>query len=614
MKKSVLQYIKWLYSYGKTKLYRLFFCIITSSLLEIISLVLIIPFLSAAGMVVSHAVTSNLAGNRAGAAGYGAAGYGAVNSFNKIILHYFPNPENVLLFILFLYLVVSILEGVLRRYNLIATTAIKAGFCRHLSDQFYRAFANAKWLAIIKMRRSDIANALTNELKTIDMGTQVFLQSISIVPTAVFQIMLSFIISPYVTLFAILAGLIFFYLLKPINKKLGNLADSVNSILKDTLSDVNEHLSGIKEVKSYGAESTHIDRFSKKNLDNETKNVQFIKLFATSNFLYNSATIILLVGFVYVAVTVFHESVAKLLVLFLIYMRVWPIFSGFQTTLQLFFIMIPAWDSFTKRMKELEDMREEYDALSDIAPLPIKKEIDLKNISFDYGTGEKFALKDINIKIPANSVLAVTGASGSGKSTLVDIILGLLTPTEGNLLIDGAELKQEMIPAWRKSIGFVPQETFLFNGTIKENLLWAKQSATDVELWETLRLAAADDFVKEFAEALDTFAGDKGMRFSGGQRQRIALARAILRKPSLLILDEATSSLDTENEKKIQDAIRQLKGKMTIIIIAHRLSIIKDADEIILLEDGQIAERGTFKELVEKRNGKFLEIAREYNV
>ena len=260
----------------------------------------------------------------------------------------------------------------------------------------------------------------------------------------------------------------------------------------------------------------------------------------------------------------------------------------------------------------MKSQQEEYKVENNIKPLILKEGIELKGLSFSYNNGEKKALNNINLNIPVNSNIAITGHSGSGKSTLIDILTGLLEPLEGEVLIDGTPLKGENLYAWRRSIGFVPQETFLFHGTVRENLLWAKPSATEEEIWNALELSASD-FIKKFPMGIETPLGDRGTGLSGGERQRIALARAILRNPSLLILDEATSSLDVENESKIFRAIEELKGKITMITIAHRISTIRNADEIIFLDGGSIIERGTFNEL-KKKGGKFSDLVKEDSV
>jgi ATP-binding cassette subfamily C protein len=197
------------------------------------------------------------------------------------------------------------------------------------------------------------------------------------------------------------------------------------------------------------------------------------------------------------------------------------------------------------------------------------------------------------------------GPSGAGKSTLADLILGLIVPQQGRLLVDGSPLVPEFVQPWRKQIGYVAQDTFLFHDTVRSNLLWAQPHATEEEIWEALRFAAADACVFGLPRGLDTVVGDRGVLLSGGERQRLALARALLRKPTLLILDEATSSLDPESERRILRVIDQLLGSITIVTISHRLSAVRGAHVIHVLERGRLVESETFSALMVKENGKF---------
>ncbi|MFH1117376.1 MAG: ABC transporter ATP-binding protein, partial [Pseudomonadota bacterium] len=236
-------------------------------------------------------------------------------------------------------------------------------------------------------------------------------------------------------------------------------------------------------------------------------------------------------------------------------------------------------------------------------------------VSYSYnGDREQEALHKIDLVIPARKTVAIVGPSGSGKTTLADLMMGLLTPTRGEILIDARPLTGTRLYAWRNSVGYVPQETFLFHTTIRDNLLWAEPGATELELWDALRFAAAEGFVSSLPEKLDTVVGDRGIRLSGGERQRIALARALLRKPALLLLDEATSSLDTEHERHIQDALEGLHGQLTMVIIAHRLSTIRRADDIVVLDRGRVKETGAWECLLDRENGRFRELFRQQRV
>jgi ATP-binding cassette subfamily C protein len=170
--------------------------------------------------------------------------------------------------------------------------------------------------------------------------------------------------------------------------------------------------------------------------------------------------------------------------------------------------------------------------------------------------------------------------------------------------IDGQPLQAQQIHSWRPNVAYVPQETFLFHDTVRANLLWTRPQASDEELWQILRLAAADQFVAELPDSLDTVVGDRGVRLSGGERQRLALARALLRHPSLLLLDEATSALDNENEQRIQLALDELHGELSIVVIAHRLSTIRHADQIVVIDNGRVVENGSWEELVARQDGR----------
>lgn len=589
IKQSTKKYFSSFYHYGHKQLTLLLSVSIVNSALEVVKLLLLIPFLYIAKQM-PGSVQMEL-------------------PFKIDILDRLASTNYALLIVLGIFVVAAIAQEYFKRSLSILTNKLLSGFNRDLSDNMYRAFAHAKWSSIITKRRSDIANALSNELKTINMGSQMLLQLATTLPMLVGQLLVCAFISPEGTLAAIVVGALFLLFLRPINKKLGNFTQSLNELLKDSLSDVHEHLSGIKEVKSYGAEAVHIERFASKTKWTMEKYLNFVKLFTRSSFIYNSGTFVLVAVFIFLSLTVFNEGLVRLIILIVVFLRIWPIFSGLQMSLQLMMIMFPAWESFSNCMSDLESEREEYLVEKTTKPLKMTSGINISELSFSYYPDQPSVLDDINFTIPVSSSIAITGHSGSGKSTLVDIILGLLTPTKGDIFIDGTPLRPEMIPSWRRSIGFVPQETFLFRGTIKDNLLWARPTASESELHHALDLAAASDFINELPNGLNTHLGDRGARLSVGQRQRIALARALLRQPALLILDEATSSIDTENEKKIHEAMEGLHGKLTILTIAHRISTIKKADEIIVLDRGCLIEKGTFDELIKKPGGRFAGLA-----
>jgi ABC-type multidrug transport system fused ATPase/permease subunit len=229
--------------------------------------------------------------------------------------------------------------------------------------------------------------------------------------------------------------------------------------------------------------------------------------------------------------------------------------------------------------------------------------ITIDGLSFSYNGGQ-LILEDIHAQIPKGKMIAFVGKSGTGKSTFVDMIMGFNEPLKGRVAVDGIPLQDFDIHSYRRRIGYVPQDSILFNMTIRDNLRWANESATDKEIKEACQIANAAEFIERFPEGYDTIVGDRGVRLSGGQIQRIALARAVLRKPDILILDEATSNLDTESERLIQQAIENIAKRTTIIAIAHRLSTIINTDYIYVLENGRIVEEGTYGQLV-KKNGLF---------
>ena len=235
-----------------------------------------------------------------------------------------------------------------------------------------------------------------------------------------------------------------------------------------------------------------------------------------------------------------------------------------------------------------------------------------ENVTFEYTAGVP-VLKRVSFHAPAGSTTALVGSSGSGKSTLISLAMAFNRPLSGHVSIDGRDLTTVPLRDYRAHLGVVLQDNFLFDGSIAENIAFARPHASRDEIKAVSRIAHCDEFVEAFEKQYDTIVGERGVRLSGGQRQRVAIARAILANPRILILDEATSSLDSESEALIQDGLRSLRAGRTTFVIAHRLSTIRSADQILVLEAGQIVERGTHEELIEK-NGRYRQLYdKQYN-
>jgi subfamily B ATP-binding cassette protein MsbA len=265
------------------------------------------------------------------------------------------------------------------------------------------------------------------------------------------------------------------------------------------------------------------------------------------------------------------------------------------------------------RIREVMDMRTEDDEDSTRAALPeVQGEVEFEDVSFEYNSGVP-VLKNVSFIAPAGSTTALVGSSGSGKSTLISLAMNFNQPLSGTIRIDGKNLQTLRLRDFRSYLGVVMQDNFLFDGTIAENISFSNPHATIDKIREVSRIAHCEEFIEKFELKYDTIVGERGVKLSGGQRQRIAIARAVLADPKLLILDEATSSLDSESEAMIQDGLRSLRRGRTTFVIAHRLSTIRSADQILVLEGGKIVERGSHEDLL-AADGRYRQLYdKQYN-
>jgi ATP-binding cassette, subfamily C, bacterial len=347
-------------------------------------------------------------------------------------------------------------------------------------------------------------------------------------------------------------------------------------------------------MKFYDAQTSDLAMFSSLQSSALQQTLQSTRSQAAAAFWFEAGSLIVLGAIIFASLQILNVAPASILLLLAVFTRLFPRLAATQGQLQAFLSELPAFENLMTIYRECV-ANAEVPGSASLGPA-LAHEIALERVGFRYDADRPLVLRDLSLTIAAGKVTAIVGSSGAGKSTVADLVNGLLSPGTGRVLIDGAELTPQAARAWRRHVGYVAQDTILFHDTVRANLSWANPDASEQEMKESLSLAAAE-FVFELPQGLDTTVGDRGMLLSHGQRQRIALARALLRKPGLLILDEATSSLDFDNENRILDAIERLKGRATVLLIAHRVSAIQRADIIYLIENGSVAESGDWQTL-----------------
>lgn len=397
---------------------------------------------------------------------------------------------------------------------------------------------------------------------------------------------ITFIVVPF------LAWLIVFF-----NKKLNYAATHMFERIADVNARVEDSISGIRVVKSFGNESFELERFTKNN-----QGFRLAKLRSYLTISFSSSGIYMLTRMITLVVLVFGAWYAyqgKLsygeLVGFLLYVNIFlkPI-EKINALLELY----PKGMAGFKRYCELMDTEPDVKDADDAIEAPrLKGDIELRNVTFGY-ENHAHVLKEINLQIREGETIALVGPSGAGKSTLCSLIPRFYEIDDGELTIDGIDIRHMTQHSLRSQIGIVQQDVFLFNGTIRENIAYGKLEATEEQIWQAARQAHLEAMLLALPDGLDTFIGERGLKLSGGQRQRLSIARIFLKNPTILILDEATSALDTETESMIQQALEQLAHNRTTLIIAHRLATVRHADRIVVVTEDGIAEQGRHEELM----------------
>lgn len=546
----------------------------------------------------------------------------------------------VLPVVLAVYVVVVAGQSGLRYLERVRSTALVEDLKADLREEVFEVVARADWPYHLRTRGSDLLQVLNDEVFRVGDASTQALGILTTGLTAAVYLAVAFYLSPLASGVAAVTALLLLFLLRARAARSRAAGQAWSDAAEGVYFTASEFLAGLKTAKSHAAEGRHTRAFGRETRRLADSWVQSARSYADVQFFFTTGAVVVLSLLVWLALEVIRLEAAALLVLIFIFLRVIPRFSSLQNSLQYLANALPALDRVDGVLAEAGAAAEgggsgagsgaESGAGPGTGPgaegtaaIPLAEGIRVEDVTYAYPPEVEAGvappvLREVTLEIPARRTTALVGVSGGGKTTLADLLLGLLRPDQGRILVDGTPLDALDLAAWRRGIGYVAQESFLFNDTIRQNLLpdgGAGQGAGDDgrgagdnALLEALRTARLDTFVQGLPAGLDTVVGERGVRLSGGERQRLALARALVRRPRLLVLDEATSALDYENEDLIRQALERLHGETTVVMITHRLPLARDADRIYVLDRGQVVQSGTWNELA-AADGRFRELA-----
>src|SRR5271165_1592518 len=502
----------------------------------------------------------------------------------------------------FQYLTRWILIGVSREIEFDLRNDLFAHLDR-LSYSFYQ-----------RTRIGDIMARMTNDLNAVRMlaGPGIMYTANTVVFTVVSMVFMLR-ISPKLTLFAFLPLPIFSIVIQYFGRQIHERFERIQAMFSEISARAQENFSGARLIRAYVQEQAEIDSFERENTEYIGRSLKLVRLMGmlwpTLETLLGLAIVIVL--WVGGREVLMHRITVGSFVAFNTYMvqLTWPIISmGW---------VINLFQRGTASMGRIQNILAERPEITDAAvpavggPHEVHGEIEFRNLNFRYGKtliaaergmgqvhGDENVLKNINLRIPAGTSLAIVGPTGSGKSTLVSLIPRIYDAAEGSVLIDGRSIREFPLDVLRRNIGFVPQETFLFSDTIRENIAFGKENATDADVRRAAEAASIASEIEGFPDGYNTLVGERGLTLSGGQKQRTAIARAVIRNPRILVLDDALASVDTQTEDRILNHLREIMKGRTTVFISHRVSTVRNADRIAVLHEGRIVELGTHDELL----------------
>lgn len=500
--------------------------------------------------------------------------------------------------------VVSSAQAALAHWQFLLHPTLDRLMLTHYRTRLFDACVHVRWTFAVRGRVSDRVHALMTEVNQVSMLTYQVFALLAGAMLLLVYLAVAFRLSAVITTLVLGLGAVLLWCQRSATTRSTGAAAAYTEAGAELHHVTSESLAGLKTVRSYGAEARTSARVRALDARMAGAYLDVMRGYALTRLWFDAGSTVGLVIVLYVALAVLQVSTATLVLLVLLFARLLPRIAALQAGAQHCRAALPGFARVLEQLDAHEGQREPAHARP--AP-PLTHAIRMDGVSFRYAPDDPDVLMQADLTIAAGQTTAIVGVSGAGKSTLADLLMGLLAPTSGRILVDDVPLVPEAWADWRQRVAYVAQDPVLFNDTIRENLLWAEPGATEAELRRALDDAAAQ-FVHGLPQGLDTEIGDRGARLSGGERQRLALARALLRRPSVLILDEATSSLDAEHEQRILQAVERLHGRVTIVLITHRLARVRQADVIHVLEGGCVIESGSWTDLLARPHGRFRQL------
>lgn len=481
---------------------------------------------------------------------------------------------------------------------------ISADFLGKESEDVLRRTLLSSWPFSLKQKIGTMHNTLVRDIQQTGSLLGSVAQIVQSFSGFFMYILVAVNISPIMTFYTLVGGAILVFFLRPFLRRSQRIGGQAAGVEKQFSQFLNEHIIGMKSVKAAGVERAAIA--------DGNRHIQLLRFLSIRQSLVHSVSTSFFQPFSIVLVVIlflltYHTPTFSFISfaasLYLI-QKIFTYLESGQNALQSVSELVPYAQNVAAFKRNLDLHRE---SSSGDAPFVFTKDLALKGVSFSYDKGKPI-LNGVDFLIQAGKTTGLIGPSGAGKTSVADLLLRLFKPNDGTLSLDGVPSESIALDVWRKHIGHVPQDVFLLNSTIEENIRFYNQTLTREDIENAAKQANIYDFIKGLPEGFKTITGDRGVMLSGGQRQRIALARALAGKPSLLILDEATSALDHESEKLIHESIRSLRGKVAVFIIAHRPSTVAEADTILVLNHGRIVEHGTPQELLQNHESYFYKM------